>query len=546
MATVDSLSFVPGINLSDLRFTDDELARAEALIAESISARQPSLDLSPSTTIYDLLVRPAAVEYLNNRAMSESIRNTQSLKGVQENPALANDSVVDSILSNYGISRKAGSVATGYVRVNVSRNTTYSIISGQSFTSSNGAQFRTSQSYLALASPSDGDLLLRASDSQNDQFFFLLPVTATTVGVASQVADNVELVPDTSIANFISAYSFGAFVGALDQETNDQLIARIPQALSAKNRVSRSAIASELKDHFSEMLDVSVQGYDDEAMLRGVGGILPIKGGGFADIWVRTSLAPESVSTVLNATMETVVADRGTCSVTVPASAHPGHFFVASIRHADDEGLLGTFVILSQDKTIAASGHKIKNATQGALSAYQSSVVTFSVDPEEGQVFPLLGTQFSVTVETIGIPLIKEAQDLIDHPTSRVAGVDYLVRASVPCLVWIPPITVYVQSGAVEEDIRTAVFSYINHVKIGDTLSVDGIVMAIRSVAGVERVSLPIRIMGRVFCPDGSTIDLTSENALVIPNRPDIQVIPETTAFYVSVDDISLNVIVSS
>ena len=61
MAIVDSLSFVPGINLTDLRFTADEIARSEALIAESISARQPSLDLSPSSTIYDLLVRPAAI-----------------------------------------------------------------------------------------------------------------------------------------------------------------------------------------------------------------------------------------------------------------------------------------------------------------------------------------------------------------------------------------------------------------------------------------------------------------------------------------------------
>lgn len=546
MATVDSLSFVPGVNLTDLSFTAEEIASAEALIAESISARQPSLDLSPSSTLYDLLVRPAAIEYLNNRAMSEAIQATQSLQGVKENPELASDDVVNAILSNFSLSRKAGSLATGSVRVNVSRNVIYSIPSGQIFTSSLGAEFQTPGVYLAMADPSDGDLLLQAADSQNDQFFFILPLTAVEIGVNSQIANNVELTPKAAIANFISAYSFGSFTGAVDQETNDQLIARIPEAMSAKNRVSRASLSSELKTQFSSIIDVSVTGYGDEALLRGLGGVLPVKGGGFADIWIRTSLAAESVTTELTATMDSISAGRGTCSVTVPATSHPGHFFIATVRSSANAALLGTFTIASQTKVIGVSGHKIGSVSQGAFSKYQSTNIVFTIDPETGQPFPTVGEQFQVSVETIGIPLITEAQSFIDDPQTRSAGVDYLVRASVPCLTWCSPITVYTQAVVNLEDVRTAIFSYINNLKMGDPLSIDGVVMAVRSVVGVNRVVLPVRLMGRIFCPDGSTLDLTSENALVVPSRPELQVVPETTAFYVSVDDIALNAIVSA
>ena len=546
MAIIDSLSFVPGINLNDISFTDEEIANSEALIAESISARHPSLDVSPTTSLYDLQARPGAIEYLNNRAMSLAIQATQSLKGVQENPELASNDVVDAILSNYSVTRRSGVVATGSVKIDVSQDVAYSILATEGFTSASGAKFYPDADYLVTSGQSEGDLQLRPADSENDQFYFILPLIASEVGVDSQLADNVELIPDVPILNFISAYSFGAFTGAINEETNDELIARIPEAISAKNRVSKASLSSELKNAFPSVIDVSVQGYGDAALLRGSGTILPIKSGGFADVWVRTSLAAVSVATDVIATLNSVSGTgRGTCSCTVAETDHPGHFFVASVRASERAELLGTYGVTSQTKSITTSGHKNASVSQGAFGKYQSTDVVFVIDPEAGQAFPAVGEEFSVSVETIGIPQIDKIQDFIDDPDTRAAGVDYLVRASVPCLVWLSPITVNAEDGTDEDAIRTAIFSYINNIPMGESLFIDGIVMAIRSVGGVNNVILPIRVNGRVFCPDGSSINLTSESALTAPSRPDIQVVPRTVAFYVSIDDIPISVILS-
>ena len=119
---IDDLSFVPGVNLDDSTFTAEELAQAEALLAASISGQQPTLHIDPSTSIYDLHVRPAAVTYLLNRRQSLAIQATRTLQGIKENPELASDEVVNAILSNYHITRRSGAKASGSIRINVSRD----------------------------------------------------------------------------------------------------------------------------------------------------------------------------------------------------------------------------------------------------------------------------------------------------------------------------------------------------------------------------------------------------------------------------------------
>lgn len=548
MATIiDNLSFVPGLNLTDTRFTDAEILQAETLIAASLAGRQPSLDVTASSSIYDTYVRPAAIDYLNCRAMNMAVRATSSMQGVQENPELASDDIVNAILSNYSITRRSGTTASGTVRINVSRDTTYSIAASQLLSTAAGVQVKSDGSFLITSDPTASNhLRLYPVDSLGDQFFFLLPVVAVDAGVGSQLASDVEVTPTPSIANFISAYTFGAFTGATDQETNQQLIDRLPAAISAKNRVSRVAISSELKEAFPDVLDVSVQGMGDAALHRGVGGLLPVKGGGFADIWVRTALAAESVTVSLTATLDTIdETGRGICSCTIPATASPGYFLVGSVQPDGATAVIGSYPVISHVRRLASSGHKIPGVEEGVYSRLQIADLTFGIDPVEGEPFPAEGADFPVQVQLVGLPSIAEIQDFLDDPEHRAAGTDYLVRASVPCFVWCSPITVHVEPDIDGATIQEAVFNYVNHLPMGSPLFIDSVVMAIRQVSGVVRVDLPIRFMGRIFCPDGSFLDLASENALVVPSRPELQVVPHTTAFFLSIDDIALNLIVT-
>jgi hypothetical protein len=544
---IDNLSFVPGLNLNDLRFTDAHILAAETLIAQSIADRQPSLDMSPASSLYDIHVRPAAIDYLNMRAMNLAIQATRSLQGVKENPALASDAVVDAILSDYGIIRRSGTTAQGTVRVNVSRDVIYSIGATQAFATTTGAAFVSTGTFLALSDPTDpSHLRLYPADGLHDQFFFLIPVSATAPGLASQIASDVDLTPAPPIPNFVSASSFGAFTGAANQETNAQLSARIPAAISAKNRVSPVAITSEMKDNFPAVLDVSVRGFGDADMIRGVGGVLPVKGGGFADIWVRTSLSVESSTVPLTAVVGSIDSQgRAVCSCTIPASAQPGFYMVGSVLPGESTGLIGSYTILSQARTKVVSGHKLASVLEAAYSPFQSMNLVFAIDAIAGQPFPGVNDDVPVQVVLAGLPLIEELQTFIDDPLQRASGTDYLVRAAVPCFVWCDPITVHITADASGDAVQQAVFAYINQLKMGTPLFTDSILLAIRNVAGVNRVDLPIRLYGRIFCPDGSVLDISGVNALTIPSQPAIQVTPQTTAFFASIDDIALNFVVS-
>ena len=102
-------------------------------------------------------------------------------------------------------------------------------------------------------------------------------------------------------------------------------------------------------------------------------------------------------------------------------------------------------------------------------------------------------------------------------------------------------------TGAVDADaIRADIFSHVNSLPSGSPLNLDSIVYAIRNRSGVSRVEMPVRAAGRIFAPSGETVDISSANALVIPERGDIQVAPETCAFFLDVNNIYLSIVSGS
>lgn len=534
---IDNLSFAPGVNIDDSRFTDAQVAAAEAIVAEFVSSRHPSLDVTRGTTFYDMVVRPTAMIYLTARAQIQADQATRSIKGIQENPELASDAILEAILSNFQVKRRTGAAATGIIKVSVSRSTSYSVSTSQVFSTASGVRLRPASAIIATPTPSEPNhVRLYAADSSNTQWYFLVPVVAEEIGLGSQLTGQVEVSPAQTIQNFVSAFTFGDFSGAFDDESSDELIERIPAALSAKNRVSRIAIKSELSEAFPQVRSVGIQGFGDLGLIRGGGNILGIKSGGYADIWVRTSVSVERREfRLLSSKIGTDPSGQNVYSVTIGASLFPGHYFASAVRPDDEQGpYLGSYYISQQQKSVSP-GLGLNELT-GTYTRHQSTEVIFLVDPAEGGP-----DEMAVIVEVMGLPSISEIQDFISDSESRPAGANYLVRAAIPCFVACSPITVRMGQEVNPGDVQMAIYRHINEIKPGEPIRIDGIVMAARSVQGVTSVELPVRIMGRVFAPGGSIIDISSENALIVPQDPSVQLVPESVAFFASLDDIQIN-----
>lgn len=548
---ITDLGFIPGVNLTDALFTDAEILAAEPLVAEWISSRNPTLDLSPASTLYEVMVRPMTEFYLFVRAQADALRQTQSLNVIESNPELASDSVVDALLSNFMISRRQGAKAVGVAKVVVAYDAIYSIANGASFTTPSGLEFVATQNW-TIKADAEGDTQLTLYPS-GEQFYFLLPLEAAEVGSQYVIADQVQLTPATPISNFVSATTFGSFRGGSDSETNSELIARIPASLSARNLVSATAIQGVLRERFPSLISVGVAGLSSPALHRGADNIFGIKSGGFADVWVRTGTSLVFSEARVVAQYEADVPLTGDGSATYSALVNqdvlPGHYFVSSVRPAGESQMFGSLVITDQVRGIqqGVTANRVKTPEIAAYSRYGTTRVFFLVPNTIAQPsLPGAPTTLSVDVQVAGQSGVAEIQDLILDPQVRPACTDYLVRASVPCFVSLSPIVIRASAAISVDDIRASLFQAVNTLQAGESLNLDDLVHVLRGFSGVTRVELPLRAYGRIFTPTGNILDISSSNALVIPDRGDLQVTPDTCSFILDADSIDVSVIYQS
>lgn len=558
-APTTTLGFIPGQNLDDRLFSQTDIAAAELLLQQYLSDAFPSLNLSKASSLYDINIRPRAIAYLLSRAEWESFQATRSLKGVVEHPELASAAIVDAILSNNLLTRRLGSKAAGRLRVTVGLDGIYVLPKTSNLTTDTGLVFHPQQDYRISTTPSaESDLRLYVQPGGTH--YFLLPVVADQNGVAHQLADGVQFKIGSLVPSLILAAAYGNFQGGLDDETNGALIARIPEGQSVKNQVSRLSIAATLKEKFPEILDLSVQGMNDPAMIRNSHNLVGMKVGGYADIYVRTGTTFSVGSVKKSATLIDIDGDNNaTYRVSLDRDDYPGNYSVRGIL-PDDGDALGSYLILSETKGFEnrvnaddqpiglVRPNRLVTAAEAAYSRFQTSNILFRVDYDAA-----LGTrpvdQFSinlgVTVELAWMPLIKEIQQFVSDRSRGVCLADYLVRAAIPCFVQLSTVTVEADLGTSAQDVRLAVYRYINGVKMGEILRVDAIISAIKAVPGVRFVRLPIQLTGSVYAPTGSVLSIRGSSAMAIPSAPEHQVVPDNTAFIVEMSDIPIALITS-
>ena len=66
----------------------------------------PDADFSVGTVLYDLLVKPAAVTFAAQESGLDALRESMSLVQVLQDPANADTTAVDNLLSNYNVQIK--------------------------------------------------------------------------------------------------------------------------------------------------------------------------------------------------------------------------------------------------------------------------------------------------------------------------------------------------------------------------------------------------------------------------------------------------------
>lgn len=559
MATpIENFNLIEGINLDDSSFSPEEILEAQSLVRQYIGDKYKDLDFSELSSLNDLVIRPTAQMLLIFRRLIINFAETNTLSKALESGANSSSAIVDALLSNFSLSRRFGSVASGKIKLVIDGTpSSINITNILEFSTIDGLRFVPQQSYVASSSPTSAEELKIIHDSSQRQSTIIVPAVAVDSGSNYNVEQYTPFtISSTNAFQLISASAFSNFSGGSNDETNPEIINRLIPALSARNLASPLAIEQTLRERFPAIQQIAIHGVNSKNMTRNSHNIFGIKTGCFCDVYVKTaSFFEEIVTEKIAEKIQWADPDMpelsnyiGKYLVKINREDAPGYYKVNRVT-LNDDNIFGSYLILDSFKHINTSSldgtnqNYINNITEGNYSSFIEEYIVFDPidDPNPS------GTSLTVKIYFEGLPQIKAIQDFVNGDDAQTALVDTLVRACVPCLIQLSEVKVKVKSETISaEKIQSMIVDYINSIDPkSQEIRADGIISALKTDSNIVSVDTPLLITAKVISPDenNTVVEVFSESTLVVPERLDLGFSKDNIGFFCRKSDIPVTVI---
>lgn len=538
------------MSLEITNLTELDTAKIDAMFAtfsQLMQERHPEVELTRGV-FHDLVI------YFNsvlNAAVKENIDRvlaSNSLQTITANPALADDALVDKVLSNYNLVRDAGSQAVGEARIVLNLPVQTAIGADITF-DAEGIAFKPTQAFTALppgsAAVTDGERVMLAVGDGTYVVDILLQ--AVDVGVSGNIRRGTKLVPNAVLNNTNAAYAAGDFINGANPLSNADYISKLAAGLAAKTIGGRQNFIATLRSQpeFATVPHFSILGCGDAEQQRDQHSLFPISGGGKIDIYTQTTAAAQEREHILEA-VYIGPGESGTLwQVVMPRDLAPGFYEISRVAKPLATTATGYQVVFDarqNDLTNLDFLPDIRDFTEGAYTRYQTAVVRFedTDTPTTGLTVNTSRALYAVT--TRGLPLIGGLQDFLADRENRCRASDVLVKAAVPCFT---KISFEIRRDANAPDIDTApikaaVVAAVQAVGFTGQLHASTIAGAVYPFLTGRAALGAIDMFGRIRRPDGSTAYVRDDTLLRIPDDPRRLVTGRTTAFLVGTDDITI------
>lgn len=518
-------------------------------LAAQLQELNPNLDLKrgvfKDTLVYYHAVLEAAI-----RTNLQRYQSARSLQQIQADPTLADEDVVNEVLSNWGVTRKIGTKATGPVTIELDAARSVTVPAGLTF-EANGRSYVSTATFIARTSANQVSsatdrLLVQLS---NGNWVFTVTVEAVDIGAETKLNAGDLIVPDRTIAGYVTSYATSTFTDGTNTETNSQLLEELQLGISAKALSNRTNMRAYLRSvaAFESTTNQSIVGYGDAEMLRDQHTIFPISFGGRVDWYIRGQEALQRLSHTVTATCVSVSGATSVWQFSIGKNVSPGFYEISRIRRQVDANLNSGFEITLDQRGNDLTGDgfipDIVNVAEGAYTAYQTTTIRFvdTVTPTTGLT---AGATASYVCDITGTPLIKEIQDLVGSRDIRSYAADALVKAPVPCFVQVN-LLINKAAGDAEPDldgIRNAIVSVINQTDFIGRLDGSRIIDAIHNFLQDNLSVTDLDMLGRIRNPDGTVQYIRDSDALVIPEQPAKMVTAKTVQFYAETAGVTVSV----
>lgn len=496
------------ISLEDV--SQENFEAAAETVAAGIKSYNRRLDVREGTVLRDLLVNPDAAVVSVVGSQIDEARKSTSLKRMLDAQLSGEDidtDDVDAILSNFNISTHAGTASRGIVKVVVSDGTVaYSVASGTQFSTKDGISFYADDQVVALAPGISNPSISRTTDlyEGTSGFFFLVPVTAVSVGSAGNIERGTSLDPNPRIPSYVMSEAYKDFCGGSDIPSLEEVIRSIPTGLSIRGFVNRTASEGMLRSEFdsgsSPIVAVSSVGYGNAAQRRDRHNVFGVGVGGRIDLYVRNFTDAFTVTKTVVGRRDGQPGDNGGSDylIDVPPGMFPGACWIKSVSDLDQsapedsEDVLGTLSFdAKRTADVSSTWHDIDESNAG-VEAFNTVWQGFSirvndVPPEDGDA----GDERKFKVTAYCLPQADELQAFVDRDDIRSVSSDVVVRCPIICSVSVNAEVTYDPKNPVdEESAKYGIRSYINRLGFVGRITRSEIVQILKNL-GAASVEMP-------------------------------------------------------
>lgn len=535
-------------SLTSLQQSDVNAARA--LLVQRLQEKSPTADFRRGV-LHDLVLHLESIIHAGQETYADKFRKAGSIKAIEADPTLADDELVDAVLSNFLITRKAGSKSYGEIIIAVTSNTPVIIGQGTVFTSFSKT-FVATNTYAAKTNASS---VINVTDrliySLGDGTYgFNINVEATTTGeeTALKQGDRLEMV--SPIPGFVYAAANVDFNQGVSAETNLELINRLKEGVASKNFSNKYSLVSLVKQNYTSVHEVACIGYGDAEQIR-YHGLFPLAHGGRVDAYIRNTGLPSKINVNLLATLIEQRIDGGLWQVSIPRNIAPGFYEATRIVKYDDRNNLAIIngyetinIIRSYDLSDNGTGFipDIESPNEAAFSSFQTTTIQF-LDTDNDAGLPT-GTKANYSFTLRYQSNISDIQIFLSGREVRPSGSDILVKAAVPFDVRLA-ITIDNRNKEYTtpvDTIREEVYKYVSNLGFSSTLYESNIIAVVQNVLTDDQSIDSIDLRGRLVYPNGSIKFINGRTKLAIPDDPSNMVTPKTVIYFLDKVDIDITV----
>ena len=492
--------------------TSAEITAKEAEIRALLTEYIPAGDFSRGTVLNDLLVKPLAIEQVEQDTTLATLLENMSLTQLlaSDNP---DSDMVDRLLSNFGIIRRSGSQATGLVNIYTNSSTNVLIPANHTITCGT-VTMRPVKNTIGVSDAG------QVRETTTTTYVQMRQLTASSwvFAVSVQTVDNLDtvlaaglsctLTPSPSAVTAVQTAS--TFTGGSAAETDAELLERAQTGTHARVVAGKENIRALLTEGIStvDVLDAAVFGMGDELQTRDQTRSGFLSTGGCVDVYVKTAQVPVLTEVSLAGTRS-----NGRWWVTVPAATYPGAYGVMNVQYGNN--FLTDVTPLLGVSASGATGPLVSTGPDARYSMYQTlQVGIYSTGlPDEDTL--------TFTMVVMHMPGVAELQALVNGETYRNFAFDMLIRGVIPLIV-SPQLEIRYAQGITaptEAELQQAVAAAINAKPLADEkLQASEIIHACKQAFAGGEVQMPISMTATVWLPDGTFAYESNQNALAAPD----------------------------